>query len=239
MTEEHSLEEDFQAWEVFKNKESSRWIFNKLEVALRQGLHAGPAGTAPEKSGEYISRPIYNLYGMSIGAEKFTYEETMFERIINNDIVPPGHFWCEWIDGEHMSIDYEYTGSEWRTRSVWVGEHYSDENLTKFKSWTRVENSKAISAIDLAIQTPFDVLFSHKDLTKKINIEMRGGHVIEAHYRWGNDPFDEYLVGTRVIPVWDNEEAPEGEWQGNLHEDMEKYSASGHLTNIRRGFVIK
>jgi hypothetical protein len=35
-------------------------------------------------------------------------------------------------------------------------------------------------------------------------------------------------------------DVPEGaEFRGNLHSDMEYYSASGHLTDIRKGYVIE
>jgi hypothetical protein len=73
-----------------------------------------------------------------------------------------------------------------------------------------------------------------------INLEMRGDKVIEAHLRLGNDPWDDLPVGTKVTPVWNDMDVPEGsEFRGNLHSDMEYYSASGHLTDIRRGYIIE
>jgi hypothetical protein len=71
------------------------------------------------------------------------------------------------------------------------------------------------------------------------NIEMIGKHIIEIHLRLGNDPFDEYPVDSEIIPVWNDELAPEGEWKGNLHQDMELYSASGYLSDVRRGYVVR
>ena len=52
------IEEDYQAWEAYKHNDNYRWLFNKLEIALRQELRAGPAATAPERSGWYVHRPI-------------------------------------------------------------------------------------------------------------------------------------------------------------------------------------
>jgi hypothetical protein len=79
-------EEDFQAWNLYRDTEH-RWVFNKLEVALRQGLHAGPAATAPDRNGTYIYRPIYNLYGMGIGAKKFKYDkDSMYDSLIKLSI---------------------------------------------------------------------------------------------------------------------------------------------------------
>jgi hypothetical protein len=226
-------EEDFQAWDIYPKH---RNLFNKLDVALQQGLHAGPAGIAPKQSGMYISRPAYNVYGMGIGAKKFYYDnDTMYESIINNDIVPPGHFWCEWLSGKHLSVDFHRdpdTGIFY-TRSVWVGVHYSDDNLTKFSHWKREDAN--IHYSDIELQLPWDDLD-----VNAINLEMRGDKVIEAHLRLGNDPWDDLPVGTKVTPIWDDMDVPEGaEFRGNLHSDMEYYSASGHLTDIRRGYIIE
>jgi hypothetical protein len=230
------IEEDYQAWDVFGNTEH-RWVFNKLEVALRQGLHAGPAASAPKFSGTYIHRPTYNIYGMGIGAKKFEYNKDIdHNSIINHDIVPPGHFWCEWVEGEHLSIDYEQDDlGFWHTRSAWLGQHDSKDNLTKFSSWLRLDAGYAPKWNEL----PIDLSFLYDPDVKKANLEMIGNKIIEIHLRWGNDPFDEYPVGTRLTPVWDDEEAPEGEWKGNLHEDLESYSANGFLSNVRRGYVVE
>jgi len=46
-------------------------------------------------------------------------------------------------------------------------------------------------------------------------------------------------VGDIIIPVWNDDEASEGEWRGNLHDDMEQYGASGYLTDVRRGYIIR
>jgi hypothetical protein len=226
-------EEDFQAWDVYP---SYRNLFNKLDVALQQGLHAGPAGIAPKQSGMYISRPTYNVYGMGIGAKKFYYDkDLMYEAIINNDIVPPGHFWCEWLSGKHLSVDFHRdpdTGIFY-TRSVWVGVHSSDDNLTKFSHWKREDVD--IHYSDIKLKLPWDDL-----AVNAINLEMRGDKVIEAHLRLGNDPWDDLPVGTKVTPIWNDMDVPEGaEFRGNLHSDMEYYSASGHLTDTRRGYTIE
>lgn len=232
------IEEDFQAWEVYKDTKKYRWLFNKLEVALRQGLEAGPAATAPSHAGTFLHRPIYNLYGMGIGASKFEYNESMYSMMINNGIVPPGHFWCEWLDGVHLSVDYERTDGVWKVRSVWQGEHESKDNLTKFKSWKRLDNLAATTAEDIN-KYHLSLPFLSDKRVDKFNVEMINSTIIEIHLRWGNDPFDDLPVGCDVIPVWNDEEAPEGEWRGNLHDDMMMYSASGNLSDVRRGYVIK
>lgn len=229
------VEEDFQSWERYKNTEH-RWVFNKLEVALRQGLSAGPAATAPDREGLYIHRPIYNVYGMGIGAEAFAYNQEDYDDFINHKIVPPGHFWCKWVSGDHLSIDYNQdVGGFWHTRSVWLGKHNSKANLTKFSSWTRLDNKSAPKWNDL----PIDASFLYDRDVPVFNVEMIDDTIIEIHLRLGNDPFDDLPVGTSIFPVWNDEEAPRGEWRGNLHQDIEQYSASGNLSDVRRGYVVK
>lgn len=230
------IEEDFEAWALY-GKTDFRWVFNKLEVALRQGLHAGPAGSVPERNGTYIHRPTYNLYGMGVGAEKFFYHsEEDLDGMVNYKIVPPGSFWCEWLSGEHLSIDYRKTWfSRWEPTSVWKGIQDQTESLTRFESWERLHESAAPRALDLPLV--IDAFYDHRVFG--VNVEMIGDKVIEIHLRLGNDPFDDLPVGSKIIPVWNDEEPPEGEWRGNLFEDMTKYAAGGHLQHVRRGFVIQ
>jgi hypothetical protein len=118
---------------------------------------------------------------------------------------------------------------------VWEGEHEASSNLTRFSSWKRREESAA----PLWNQLPIEPSFLYDPEVPVFNIEMIGDFIIEMHLRLGNDPFDEYPVGTQVLPVWNDEEAPEGEWKANLHQDLELYSASGYLSDTRRGYVVK
>ena len=57
------IDSDQDAWEAYPQH---RWVFNKLEVALRQGFHAGPACSRVTFEGKkkVVIRPIYNLFGM-------------------------------------------------------------------------------------------------------------------------------------------------------------------------------
>jgi hypothetical protein len=225
-------DEDFQTWRMYPKY---RNLFNKLEIALSQGLHAAPAAVNPLYEGYYISRPIYNFYGMGIGAKKFWYSEDMYNKMLNNDIVPPGHFWCEWIQGDHISVDFHRNPKSgiFYTRSTWQGKHYSSDNLTRFSSWTRLENK--LHPYDIKLNLPWN-----DEKVTAINLEIKGSYIIEAHLRLGNDVWDDLPIGTEVIPIWqDMEPDDDSEFRGNLHSDMEKYSASGYLTDIRKGYIIK
>lgn len=242
--EKLKFDEDHETWEAFKHLENFRWLFNKLEVAIRQNLHAGPAGTAPLRAGTYVSRPIYNTYGMGIGAKKFEYNpETDYEDFINHAVIPPGHFWCEWLTGPHLSIDYHVDKkNNWQTRSIWAGKHIDEDNLVKFQMWERLPNESAPHPYLSPLRVPWwgvSATPAIREMVKGFNIEMRGGKVIEIHLRFGNDPFDELPIGTKVTPVWNDEKIPDGvEFMPNLHEDMTRYSAHGNLSDVRRGFIV-
>lgn len=228
------VHEDYQAWELFNHK-PYRWVFNKLEVATRQGLHAGPAGTAPKHDGLYISRPIYNLYGMGINAEQFHYESEMERSLLNHDKVKPGHFWCEWLQGEQYSIDYQqYEDGSWKVNSVWQGAHYSHSNLTKFKSWTKLSPRATPHPSELPLELEFLDTFE----VPFFNVEMIGEHIIEIHLRPGDLRFDHLPVGTSLYPVWQGEDTPPGTWLEEPDPEMTESLASGHLKDARDGFII-
>lgn len=230
-----TVKEDYQAWELYGNTDH-RWVFNKLEIALRGGLHAGPAAVPPAHDGLYISRPIYNLYGMGLGAEQFAYQTHQYIEVVEHKFVPPGHFWCEWIPGEHLSIDYQkYDNDTWEAVAVWVGTHYSDTNLTKYKNWTRLSNRAAPSPYDL----PISLEWLFKPGVPFFNVEMREDHIIEIHLRPGHSEFMDLPVGTSLFPVWrDGGQLPKGEWIEDNDPGMAKYEAHGHLKEIRDGFIV-
>ena len=84
------INEDYQAWIAYPEY---RWIFNKLEIALKLGYQAGPA-CVPLPPVPYhfkaVVRPIYNLYGMGVGAKVHTFiPEIDNDFIVNHGCIPP------------------------------------------------------------------------------------------------------------------------------------------------------
>ena len=59
--------EDADSWEWFPEH---RWIYDKLAVALSQGLPAAPHGVMPAAF-PIFSKPIVNLRGMGVGSRPF------------------------------------------------------------------------------------------------------------------------------------------------------------------------
>lgn len=197
---------DAQAWTLFP--EFRRW-FNKLDLAERLGHRCGPCGVAPERGGWYVVRPIYNLSGMGAGAKK-VYIDAGDRRS-----TPPGHFWCEWFDGDQISVTYTWKQG-WVTSDSWLGER-SEEHLSKFKSWSRV-------FFDPELPKFFDELAP----AGLVNVEFIGESIIEVHLRPSPDP----KSGTKLIPVWEGEDVPE--------DMIPSYDdADGFVHPARLGFVVR
>lgn len=225
------VEEDWQAWNAYPNQ---RWVFNKLEVSSKLGYHCGPAGVPVQRKGHYVVRPIYNLYGMGIGARKVYLDpEKDHDNMIAHMHVPPGYFWCEWLDGPHFSTDYIKKNDKWQPFSQMVGKHEDDNNLVKFKYWK--------------VLNPEQNLFNLPDWIHKLNtqeylnIESKGSCIIEIHLRSGNDNIWDYKPDTMVYPVWEGDDYAEFKhlkFVGNMHSDSFKYAADNHLSNIRLGYYI-
>jgi hypothetical protein len=87
--------EDSDAWTW---NPQHRWVYDKLAVALSQGLEAAPHGVAPHDY-PVFSKPIYNLKGMGVGSRALTSAEDYAAAY------QPGHFWTTLLTGEHVSSD--------------------------------------------------------------------------------------------------------------------------------------
>lgn len=220
------IDEDFQAWQAYLKH---RWVFNKLELALRFGYDAGPACVPITRSGEYVVRPIYNLYGMGVGAKVIDIDISRAKDMENHALIPPGYFWCEFFEGDQYSVDYKRTlapkGSMFAWEEVDTAKGERDiNNLTKFKSWTKCKNRNIL----------LPKFFNYIDGVPNLNVEWIGDKVVEVHLRTGNDLFWEYDEGTKVIPIWEGD---------NIEPDIQNISqnffdASGYLNDVRVGYKI-
>ena len=188
-----TIDEDFEAWNLFPEL---RWVFNKLEVALRLGHNAGPSGVPVLEAGYYIIRPAYNLYGMGLGAKKKWIDpDRDWNDLLEAQIVPPGYFWCEYFEGEQLSIDFERVRDDWVPICAMRGVlRDSTNDLRQFDFWERVSMPENFRLPRFLKREIFRSAF--------LNIEMKGGKIFEVHLRSGNDVLREEPVGTRVYPIW-------------------------------------
>jgi hypothetical protein len=75
--------EDSDAWTW---NPAHRWVYDKLVVALSQGLDAAPHGVSPTHY-PVFSKPIYNLKGMGVGSRRLhsvaDYDGGLSDRVIS------------------------------------------------------------------------------------------------------------------------------------------------------------
>jgi hypothetical protein len=170
--------EDADSWMWFP---AHRWIYDKLAVALSQGLEAAPHGVMPERF-PVFSKPMINLRGMGAGS-----------RVIGSAAdykaaLTPGHFWSTLLTGRHISSDVALVNGAphwWRhaegavtpggTFDHW---HLHAAPIAEVEDWCN-----AWAASHLA------------GYTGMANFETIGGRIIEAHLRFADQWPDLYGAG--------------------------------------------
>lgn len=109
--------------------------------------------------------------------------------------IPHGFFWCEILEGDHLSVDYEY-GEPILTVA---GTKDSEYPLQRFVHWVKVPNTIPLPTI----------LSDLSGIYRYINCEFIGGKLIEVHLRHNPD----FAYGnTEMIPLWRDRptECPDG-----------------------------
>ena len=169
---------DWEAWTLFPNH---RWIYDKLAVALSQGLDAAPHGVIPPHF-PVFSKPMMNLRSMGAGSLPIPDLET-YRASLN-----PGHFWCTLLTGAHVSTDAAIVDGHavwWRhatgatapggTFDHW---HIHAEAMPAIEDWCG-----AWARTHLA------------GYTGMVNFETIGSRIIEAHLRFADQWPDLYGPG--------------------------------------------
>lgn len=163
------------------------WVLDKLILSRKMFYNCGPVGLDVSHPGYYIVRPCVNMMGLGLGAQKVWIEKDTCH-------LPVGHFWCEWFEGRHLSIDYH-----WGKQVLAVEGHKSSNTFTKWDHWVRVADRIKLPSI-------------LNEFIKKhewINCEYIGGKLIEVHFRH-NEDFEDNI--THFIPVWEGQDTtpPDG-----------------------------
>lgn len=166
-----------------------RWVYDKLTVALSQGLDGAPHGVTPP-SFPVFSKPIYNLKGMGIGSRAIATAEEMAAA------QTAGHMWSTLLQGDHISSDLAVVDGLprwWRhARGQASGDGTFDhwelqaEAHATVESWCGQWSEKHL-----------------KGYTGMVNLETIGGRIIECHLRfadqwpdlYGGDAWVRALVG--------------------------------------------
>lgn len=176
--------EDSDAW-IWNPHQ--RWVYDKLAVAMRQGLNCAPHGVAP-RAYPVFSKPIYNLKGMGVGSRAL-YSEADYMAAYQ-----PGHMWMPLLDGDHISSDVALVDGMprwWRhARGIASGDGTFDywevraEASPDVESWAGDWCRRELAGY-----------------TGMINLETIGGRIIEVHLRFADqwpDLYGEGWVGALV-----------------------------------------
>lgn len=185
---------DENVWPV--TNRDDLWVFDKLLLARYLGYECGPAGVQVPRPGEYVVRPIYNLFGMGLLARIEQIESTTYH-------LHPSEFWCEKFDGRHISVDYE-NGEQ---VVAFEGIRESGAPLYKFSRWTRIEEKFEYPHILKSGQHLLRGRYS------RVNCEFVDGKLIEVHLRSGAADLPENSTNVEVL--WD----PKGEKEHPLMQE--------------------
>jgi hypothetical protein len=155
------------------------WVYDKLILSRKLGYKCGPVGIDVSEPGWYIVRPIMNIVGLGLNARKVYLSKYTVD-------LDPGHFYCEWFEGRHLSIDYAYG------KQVLCVEGFKKETtLIQWDKWAIMPDKIPLPSILKQ--------FANKP---KLNCEFIGGKLIEAHFR-SNPDFT--YNNSEFIPVWPNQ----------------------------------
>jgi hypothetical protein len=185
--------EDPQCWAWFPDH---RWVYDKVAVALSQGLEAGPHGTPPPGF-PVFSKPIINLKGMGVGSRVLN-SAADYERHYT-----AGHMWMTLLAGQHISSDVAVVGGEprwWRHVTGKPGKEGT------FDYWT----VRAEADPDIETRCGAWVRRHLSGYTGMLNLETISGSIIEAHLRFADQWPDLYGAGwvEALIRLYQN-----GEWE--------------------------
>ena len=158
-----------------------RWVFDKLQVALSQGLDAAPHGLAPIHY-PVFSKPIFNFGGLGAGSRVLASDAGY--RAHNT----PGHMWMPLCRGAHVSTDAAVVDGAvaWIRHATGLPTHDG-----MFDYWTVHADDRPDLSASLTVWTQTHLA----GYTGMINVETIGGTIIEAHLRFADQWPDLYGDG--------------------------------------------
>lgn len=157
------------------------WVYDKLAVALRQGLEAAPHGVTP-RTYPVFSKPLYNLKGMGVGSR------ALRSAAEYDAAYQPGHMWMPLLQGEHLSSDValvDGTPKWWRHAA---GIASGDGTFDSWEIRARPEPAIETWAGEWCRQ-------NLAGYTGMVNLETIGGRIIEVHLRFADQWPDLYGKG--------------------------------------------
>ncbi len=181
--------EDTDAWVWYPEQ---RWVYDKLKVALSQGLDAGPHGTPPPGF-PVFSKPIINLKGMGAGSRVLTSAADY------DAYSAPGHFWMTLLEGRHVSSDLAVVDG---TPCWWRHVTGKPAGEGTFDYWTIHAEPDA----EIERRCGAWVRKHLAGYTGMLNLETMGGTIIEVHLRFADQWPDLYGAGwvDAIVRLYEN-----------------------------------
>ena len=180
---------DEGAWEHFPK---FRWVYNKLDVALSQGMDAAPMGVVP-KSFPVFMKPIINLHGAGVGARVLASQEE-YEQHKHLS----GYFWMEHLEGEHLSHDLVLKEGKVVFTLTFKG-HSLGKGM--FDCWETIEGGSSIECAKEWVKHHLE------NYTGCVNLEMLGYRIIECHLRMGDvDGLGDFALMQNIMDVYAGKE---------------------------------
>jgi hypothetical protein len=170
--------EDADSWTWYPRH---RWVYDKIAVALSQGLAAAPHGVEP-KGFPVFSKPITNLKGMGVGSR------VLRDAADYATHYAPGHMWMTLLDGRHVSSDVAVVDGApqwWRHATGHPGPE------STFDHWV----VHAEPDPDIEAGCGGWIRQHLAGYTGMINLETIGGRIIEVHLRFADQWPDLYGKG--------------------------------------------
>jgi hypothetical protein len=161
--------EDSDSWSWYPRH---RWVYDKVAVALSQGLEAAPHGVAPKRF-PVFSKPIVNLKGMGVGSRVLHSANDYTEHYA------PGHMWMALLEGRHVSSDVAVLDGNpvwWRHATGAPGGEGT------FDCWT----VHADADPEIERHAGGWITTNLAGYTGMINLETIGGTIIEVHLRFAD-----------------------------------------------------
>jgi hypothetical protein len=170
--------EDSDSWTWYPRH---RWVYDKVAVALSQGLEAAPHGVAPKRF-PVFSKPITNLKGMGVGSRVLRSDDDYVTHYA------PGHMWMTLLDGRHVSSDVAVLDGKpvwWRHATGRPGAEGT------FDYWV------LHAAHDAEVEAHCGAWIVRRmaGYTGMLNLETIGGRLIEVHLRFADQWPDLYGKG--------------------------------------------
>ncbi len=170
--------EDSDAWLWYPEH---RWVYDKVAIALSQGLTAAPHGVPPPTF-PVFSKPITNLKGMGVGS-RVLHSADEYETSST-----AGHMWMPLLEGRHVSSDAAVVEGEPRW---WRHVTGTPSGEGTFDHWT----VHAAPEPDIESYCGAWIEKHLARYTGILNIESIGGRMIEVHLRMSDQWPDLYGAG--------------------------------------------